>query len=340
MFARGGAWTNFNIQLRNLNATPTTPLVFDSYVPSWGGTALPWLKAGGANYAFEFGTWNDTVNDGGYTIRNLKLDGLGAAGSWGVHLRNNVRNVTLENLDISNFALGIHSGNDSSPGITDLVIRNSNVHHNFEMGMLGDANGMLIEGNTFAYNNATGSNFDHAIYMSGHGRDAVLRSNTFTNNSAVNGICTGGNVTIHGQWDGILIEGNTISQAAATGSCWGFSITPGYSTAEYFNNVVVRNNTIMNLGLCTICAISAPGVVISANKIINDTSTANQTNIMVSAPGSSGDAASTGATLSNNVFCSSTASTLSAPIVAVTGSVVSGTVVRLGADSRTGTCTR
>ncbi|MET0334085.1 MAG: right-handed parallel beta-helix repeat-containing protein [Rhizobacter sp.] len=340
LFARGGAWTGFNVQLRNLNTTADSPMVFDAYTPGWGGTALPWLKAGGANFAFQFGTWNDTANDGGYVIRNLRLDGLNVAGTWGVHLRNNVHHVTLENLDISNFALGIHSGNDTSPGITDLVIRNNNVHHNFEMGMLGDANGVLIEGNTFAYNNASGSNFDHAIYLSGHGRNAVLRNNTFTNNSAVNGVCTGGNVTIHGQWDGLLIEGNTITQAASTGSCWGFSITPGYSTAEWFRNAIVRNNTITNLGLCAICAISAPGIVISSNKIINDTSI-GQIAIMISTPGDSADAASDTPSITGNVVCTRSPVSSSLPVMAsVLGAVVSGTVYRTGADATTGACAR
>jgi hypothetical protein len=299
LFARGGVWTNFNLQLRNLNATPTSPLVFDAYAPSWGGTAVPWIKAGGSFYAFQFGTFGDTANDGGYTLRNLKLDGLNSATAWGLHLRNDVRAVLFENLEITGFELGLHSQQTGTTG-NAFTLRNSNIHHNSDMGMLGEGTDMVMEGNTFAANNFSGSAFSHAIYLGGHGRNGVIRNNTFTNNSVVNGACTGGNLTVHGQWDGLLIEGNTITQNASLGGCYGVAINPSYDTAEWFRNVVVRGNTIVNLGFVAIGAASAPGIVVENNLIVNLQPTYQAAILIPEREPRTGDAADTGAIVRNN----------------------------------------
>lgn len=271
LFARGGAWTDFRVMVKNLNATPASPIVFDSYAPPWGGTAAPWLRVR-QMVGFEFGHYNDTDHDGGYTVRNLKLDGEGV-GQWGFWLRTATRHVTLENLEITGFGIALHAVNEGDSGNTAFTLRDSHVHHNSEMGLLGSANDALIEDNTFADNNFSGSAFEHAIYLGSGGRESrniTLRGNTFRNNSVVDGTCTGGNVTLHGQFDGVLIENNAILQDASAGGCYGFSIGPAYTTAEWFRNVVVRGNTIVNLGNCAICAASAPGIVIENNLIVND----------------------------------------------------------------------
>ena len=334
LFARGGVWTNFAVSFRNLNATPTQPIVLDAY----GSGAAPWLKANGT--AIHFGAYNDTISDGGYTIRNLKLDGQNIAGSWGFFLHNAVRNVTIENMEITGFELGIHSQQTTGQENVALAVRNSNIHHNSGMGMLGDAVDMVLEGNTFAYNNFSGSTFNHAIYLSGQGRNGVIRNNTFTNNSVVNGVCQGGNVTVHGQWDGLLIEGNTITQAASAEGCWGFSITPGYAnSAEWFRNTVVRNNTITNLGGCAVCVVSAPGIVIESNRIFNNQ--ASQIAVTVSQPWEAGDDAGTAPTVRDNTVCFAQPNANSSAVaVRVAGGTVSGTVYRTGADASTGACLR
>ena len=337
LFARGGVWTGFSAIVRNLNATPTQPIVFDSYAPAWGGTERPWLQATNFIVAFQLGQHGDVENDGGYTIRNLKLDGVGKA-DWGVWLRTEVRNVTLDNLEITGFQIGVHSQSTGASGNTFLTLRNSNIHHNSGMGFLGDAFDLLIEGNTFANNNVSGSTFNHAIYLSGQGRNGVLRNNTFTHNSVADGMCRGGNVTVHGQWDGLLIEGNTITQTASSEGCWGFSVTPGYAnSAEWFRNTVVRNNTITNLGGCAVCVISAPGVVIQGNRIFNNQ--AAQIAVTVSSPGESSDDAGLSPTVRDNTVCFTQPNTSSAPVaVRVAGGLVSGTVYRTGAEATTGAC--
>lgn len=332
LFARGGVWTNFSVTLRNLNATPTQPLIFDAY----GSGAAPWLKA--STYAFNFGIYQDTASDGGYTVRNLKIEGQNLAGSFGFFVHNGTRNITIENMEIVGFELGIHSQQTPGADNVALVVRNSNIHHNSGMGMLGDAVDMVLEGNTFANNNFSGSVFNHAIYLSGQGRNGIVRNNTFTNNSVDNGMCRGGNVTVHGQWDGLLIEGNTITQQASSEGCWGFSITPGYNgSVEWFRSVVVRNNTITNLGGCSVCVISAPGIRIESNRIFNNQ--ASQIAVTVSPPSESSDDAGNNPSVLNNTVCFTQPSTSSAPVaIRVAGGTISGTVYRTGVDATTGAC--
>ncbi|MEY4563510.1 MAG: hypothetical protein RLZZ618_2787 [Pseudomonadota bacterium] len=342
LFARGGVWTQFNFQVSNPNVTLASPMVFDAYVPSWGtaNSPVPWVKAGGTFYAFQFGTYNDGILDGGYTVRNFKVDGLNATDSWGFYLREDLRGVLIENVEITGFHLGVHSTGGGNVG-TSLTLRNVNIHHNMGMGFLGEAVQLLIEDSTFTGNNFSGSIFNHAIYLGGHGRNATIRNNTFLNNSTVNGVCRGGNLTVHGQWDGLLIEGNTIQQDESVSGCWGVSVNPGYDTAEYFRNVVIRNNRVINLGGCAMCITSAPGVVVENNLIVNTRAT-SQSGIIIGAPNvGSGDDASGGSIVRNNtIYFAGNAGSLAIGFVNGSGAnnqVVSN-LIAFGPGTSNGSC--
>ena len=334
LFARGGSWAGFRLQVVNLNATAANPIVFDAY----GSGPAPLLNTP-SFIAFEFGKYNEFAQDGGYTLRNLKLDGNGT-GQWGMWLRSDLRNVTIENVEITGFAIGIHVQGGGPLGITDVTVRNSNLHHNREHGMLGRADNLLLEGNEVAHNNMDGGGREHGIYLSG-GRNVVLRNNTFANNSAPGGVCNGGNLTVHGQVDGMLIEGNTITQVAASAGCYGFSITAAYSTAEFFRNTVIRNNTITNVGICAVCVSAAPGILIEGNKIFDNQPGTGQRAVLIPAiaPGP-GDAADAGAIIRNNVVCFDAPGAGATVAQAPSAGSVTGNVYQTGAAARTGACTR
>lgn len=304
LFARGGVWTNFQVVVQNLNATPTEPIFFDSYAPSWGGSAAPWLKSNNITGAFEFGTWQDTNNDGGYVVRNLKLDGEGVS-VWGLWLRDNMRNLIAEDLEITGFGIGVHSQSGQPHGVTSFTLRNSIIHHNSEMGMLGSASDSVIENNTIASNNFSGSGFSHGIYLgsgSHESRNMIVRGNTFADNSVVSGVCTGGNFTVHGQWNGLLVERNTITQTASAGGCYGISINSAYASPEWFRNLIVRGNTIVNLGNCSICLTSAPGAIVENNLIANTQTTYHAGVLIPDRNADVGDDLDTGAIVRNNTM--------------------------------------
>ena len=332
LLQRGGAWADFSMNLENLNATPTNPLVIDAY----GTGAAPVLRTATGQAFRVGGRWGNTTNDGGYTIRNVVLDGMGTAerGLWFVQ---NVRGVTLDNVTIQNFRFGIESSLGVPHGVTGLTIRNSNISNNRSMGILGSYSDAVIEGSTFeGNNNITGSTGNHAIYFS-HGNRVTIRNNTFTGNSVVNGSCIGGNVTVHGVVDGLLIEGNTIRQVRSAISCYGFAITAGYTTAESFRNVVVRGNTVINVGMTSIAANAAPGILVENNRVIN-TQAAGQYGIWIPANGGAdaGDAAEGGAIVRNNTICFAQAQ--GSVGVSAPGAQASGNVIRFGADATTGAC--
>lgn len=335
LFRRGGAWNHRMLELENDYVTPAAPLVFDAY----GEGPLPLLRTARANAFLVGGRWANTSNDGGYTFRNLKLDGLGTA-DWGIWLVHNVRNVTVENVEITGFHIAIHASGGSPHGIHHVVVRNSTIRRNGSMGFLGTINNSVFEGNLFEANNFSGSNRNHAIYQSG-GNNNTFRNNKLIRNSVANGTCTGGNFTVHGQVDRLLIEGNLIEQDAAAGGCYGFSVTTGYDSNEWFRNVVVRGNTVVNVGYCAVCANAAPGILIEGNRLIN---TANTYQVSVQIPTSkrsAGDDEDVRAIVRNNVICHAAPASGSIDVrVAGEGAQVSGNVYRRDRDATTGPCAR
>jgi hypothetical protein len=335
LFARGGAWNHAATRLENLNVTPTAPLVFDAY----GSGAAPILRTASGTAFSVGGNWGNTTNDGGYTFRNLTLDGLGSA-QWGIWFVHNVRSVLVENVTITGFEIGAHSSTGTPYGVNAITIRNSNISRNSSMGLLGAMNGAVIENNLFERNNFHGTAVEHAIYYSG-GRNTVIRNNRFLRNSVLNGVCTGGNVTVHGQVDGLLIENNLIEQDAGAISCLGFSVIPGYTTAEWFRNVVVRGNTVVNVGTCAVCAGSAPGIVIEDNRAFKTNS--DQFNGVLMPIGNVDplDAADGNPVVRNNLLCQATPPANSTPArISISGAVVSDNQLLTGSNATSGACAR
>lgn len=341
LFRRGGAWTWANIRLENDNVTPTSPLVIDAY----GSGARPLFNANlGGGSAIDFGTYNNTSNDGGYTLRNVKFDGLGATAT-GLFLIHNLRHVIIENTEITGFYIGIQSQTRAPHGVTNVVIRNNSISGNRGMGILGQFSDSVIEDNLFERNNyVSGSGFNHGTYLSGNadgGRNITIRNNRYIRNSVVNGVCEGGNMTFHGQLDGVLIEGNTIEQDAGAAGCWLMSITQGYDTAEWFRNFVVRGNRLINGGNTAIAVQSAPGIVLEDNVIIN-TQAAYQTGINIGHNEyQNGDVPDGNAVVRNNTACYPTPiNGSSVALVTAPNSQVSNNVTLTGAAASTGVCAR
>lgn len=333
LLARGGVWANVALDLDNPNVTPANPLVIEAY----GTGAAPVLRSSVYNAITMGGRWGNTTNDGGYTLRNIRLDGLGTAerGLWFVQ---NVRGIMVENVDIENFRLGIESSEGAPYGVTGVTIRNSRINRNRSMGILGGFSDGLVDGVSFEGNNFSGSQLNHAIYYSGGAR-VTIRNSTFIANSVVNGTCLGGNVTAHGLIDGLLIENNTIRQTAAAPTCYGISITTGYATAEEFRNVVIRGNTVINVGMTSIGANAAPGIVVENNRVINTQSTA-QYSIWIPANGNtaSPDAADRDAVVRNNTICLVNTQGSAAVSANVPGAVISSNTLLSGAAALTGVC--
>lgn len=340
LLARGGVWTVPTLILDNPHVTAEAPLVIDAY----GTGERPWLQAPDVkNAVFMFGKYNNTSYDGGYTFRNLKLDGRGS-GQWGFFLIHNLHHVTIEDSEITGFHIGIHSQAMAPHGVNHVVIRRNAISRNRGMGILGQFNDSVIEENLFEGNNFSGSDYDHAIYLSGNeagGRRNTVRHNTFRHNSVVDGVCKGGNVTMHGQMDGMLIEGNTIEQRASARSCWGFSITSGYKTPEWFRNFVIRGNTVVNLGECSFCINASPGIVVENNRVFNDQKSPHAAVMITRGNRTPGDAEDRDAVVRGNVACfpSASSSQVAVRLAAPAANVIDN-VALTGEAATRGVCAR
>ncbi len=335
LFKRGGAWRGGFGQINNPYTSPDKPLTIDAY----GDGPLPEFRT--SRTGIEFGRYKDTLDDGGYVIRNIKLTGPAEVEHYsGIWLRDSVNGVVIEGVDISGFGIGIHFAG-GPPGIRNIKVLKSRIHRNIAQGLHGKASNAEYRGNLIEENNATtgGSNRNHGIYLSG-GNNVIIADNVLRNNSRDNaGVCRGGNVTFHGQMTGLLIENNLIEQER--GDCYGFSITAGYfpdQGSEYFRNTVVRNNTVVNVGGCSFCISSAPGIVIENNRMIN-TQGGSPPLVWIPANGGGsdpGDAGHEGAIVRNNVICGpGQVGSIRSP-----DSTVVANVSRVGAEARTGICAR
>ena len=340
LFARGGAWNMPGRDVENLNTTASARLTFADY----GAGAKPRFQATSFGTMFLHGNRQSQLNDGGYTYRNLHLRGMGNSGTdghWGIYLGNNVHAVTIEGVEIENFDLGLHMQSTSLPGVVNLVVRDSHVHRNVVQGIHGKAYNATFENNLIERNNPSGSNRNHGMYLSGGNNLRIVNNRFLFNSVDSSGRCNGGQFTLHGQTDGLLFEGNLIEQSAAGGGCYGVSITAGYTESEWFRNATVRGNTVVNAGICAICASAAPGVVVEGNKLINTQATF-QYGVQVPASGggeSPGDDPNGPAIVRNNTICQ-TAPQAGTGIVAPAGSTVTGNVLQSGAAATTGTCAR
>jgi hypothetical protein len=216
-----------------------------------------------------YGNIDSAKSGGGYVIKNLNLLSTTGAGK-GVFLYIGVHHMLLENLHIQGFSLGMQIAGSTTNFIKlkDSVIINSK-----QQGVLGGCTNCLYENNHFE-NNGSGM-LDHNIYLSstdGIVSNMTVRGNTLYKSSMVDGKCGGVSLVVHGKFEGITIENNLIKEdvGAAKGACYGISVDPGYAYEEYFKDVVIRGNTLLNVGGNAIGCASCDGALIENNTIIDE----------------------------------------------------------------------
>jgi hypothetical protein len=279
LFAKGGAWTDATIgNVYNYNATASSPIVFDSYSPIWGGVTKPILTESRVNTnLFNFADGGNADHDEGYIIRNLDLRG-GGTGQWGVFAYNDADYIQMENLDISDFGIGVHcaGSNTPNPGADyqnqHMSLLNSTITNCSDQGFLGGGDYLLIEGCLFENNGFAQAIFNHNIYVS-NSDHVIIRNNELYRSAVINGMADGVSLVVHGLVDDLLIEGNYVHEDAGmvTGNAWGIAVDPGYVSAEGFTNLIIRGNLLINMFNTCIGVASAPGAIIENNVIINET---------------------------------------------------------------------
>jgi hypothetical protein len=330
LFAKGGAWSNASMTaIQSLKSSASNPITFDSYTPSSGATARPILSESRSGYSmFGFDDGASPEADAGYVVQNLELRGNGVA-DRGIFTSQLVSDVTLNNLVIDGFKYGMQCGT----GILRVKLLNSTLTNNSSQGVLSECADSTIEGNTFDNNGFGSAVFDHSIYINsdyGGAKNVVIRNNTITRNTMIGGTCQSVALVAHGLIDGITIENNKIIQGAGTSTngCWGIAVDPGYDTAESFKRVIIRGNTVVNLGGVGIGCASCEAPLIENNVIVAD---AGPEMVGIAVPDrnrGSGDGYDSGAIVRNNslYFAKAPSSSVGIQLATVNGATAGSSV--------------
>ena len=283
LFAKGGSWVDASMGIFIATASVSNPVTWDGYTPPWGGTAKPILTEARADrYLFNFDDGGQKIADGGYIIRNLDLRGGGVmgvstGGASAIFAYWAVNDLVMENLEISGFKNAVYTAH-LPKNLTNgwenyrITLRNSYVHDNSASSFLGGAADLVIENNILDRNGATPI-LDHDLYISSVTR-GVIRNNTITRSVLdSNGKCTGSVIVVHGAVDGLMIENNKIVQPSGGSmpTCFGIEVSGGYDDAqgaEYFHDVVIRGNSVVNVGYIGIGARNCARCVVENNALV------------------------------------------------------------------------
>lgn len=289
LFCKNGSlWDAPNIQLANTNSTEASPITFGTYTPSWGDGAAPWFRYGFNGVAFQFGV-SGGAQTSGYVFDGLFLDGQSCATGADHAFTTNgtgVVGVTLRNMEVAHFALFMELQTPNAGRVTKKFrIQNSIIRDMYDIGFLGEADDIVFEGNTWSRNGGLGrdplngftpncgqgNSFGHHMYFSGvSGRNAVVRNNYYEkagNGGTGGNTCTSGSITVHGIWNGMTFDHNTINNSAGEGAnCGGIDLNAGYdSVNEAFSNIWIRGNLVINAG---ITASNSQNITIENNRVI------------------------------------------------------------------------
>lgn len=304
-FCRGGAFVEPSARnWNNSNSRANNRIVVQDYTPSPAPVidARPKITHTGNGHLFELS--KSGSHQEGYTFKNLDLKCTGCSGndaSVGFFLYNDIDDVTIDNVRIDSFRIGVQ-GADTS--LSNCVLKNSQIVNSHGQGFLGGCENGIIENNTFT-NNGGFTNKDHNLYWS-RGDNVIIRGNTLYKSSTGSGdTCSGSSIVIHTHvypMDNILIEGNNIYEDLnqANGQCYGISVAPGYSNGELFTNVTIRGNIIKNVGARSVNLTSCHDCLVENNIIIQEQNSYKNTAISSGTSRGAGDASNTRHTYRNN----------------------------------------
>ncbi|MFK8010825.1 MAG: right-handed parallel beta-helix repeat-containing protein [Marinicellaceae bacterium] len=285
-FCRGGAWsTSNNLRWVNRSCREDMRCTITDYTPNWasGDELKPLLNFENGVHGFNFSDSASAEHEEGYVLENLDL--RGSNGGNGVFLANDIDDVTLINLSITNFIIGVHLGgsqvcnpNDSSCDARNdrIILRDSTITFSYAQGWLGGSNGSQVINNYFS-DNGTRAVFDHNIYVSGSSNsvtDGMIISGNQLYRNAPNsdGRCSAVSLVVHGEHNNMMISNNYIKEelGMAIPGCWGIAVDNGYSEAEGFTNITIQNNRIENVGNISIGVGACDTCTIENNIISNN----------------------------------------------------------------------
>ncbi len=284
-FCRGGT---FEITERkwlwNYSCSKDKPCSIKSY----GDESLPNPKLVSlGETGLNFQNSGASKPDGGYLIKDLTIIS-NVAKAAGISMFNDVNDLTIENVHIEGFNVGVHPGGANSPENNSnqandrIVLKNSTIVNNRLQGWLGGCNDCLIENNHFENNGYKGPILYHNIYISSAVKsqsfkqsNITVRNNIIKHSTRVDGVCQGVSLVVHGIIENLEIVDNEIieDKGKSGAACWGIAIDPGNGLDESFVGLTIMRNTIRNVGGLGIGCASCKDVLIADNIIIDEANT-------------------------------------------------------------------
>ena len=258
LFARGASFSDASITVYIPKSNRQQPVVFESYAPSWGANAAkPILRAAKDNGGFSFADSGNANHDEGYVVRGLDLRGTDGSGT-GIFIYNDADYITLEDLSITGFALGVQcsGSNATEPGSNGknefITLRRSRIANNASQGILTMCHEMTVENNVFDDNGYERAMLDHNVYIEG-GEHVFFRGNSIINNGRHDRVglkCQSVAFVVHGLVRDLVIENNFIGESNADAGCWGLTVdvVNDNDVMDGFQDVVIRGNRIVNVG--------------------------------------------------------------------------------------------
>jgi len=292
-FCRGGEFSFVSAdRLYNPNCTASEPCSIDSYVSATKvSQEIPIIISTNGGTVFRFEDGGNADPDGGYIVRDLILKSKVAAKNYGVYVFNDVDDLTIDNLVIDGFYVGItlQGTNTLNEGADKhnerIVIKNSKIINNSGQGLLAGCSDCLIENNLFENNGYGKKVFNHNIYLSfSNDSNITVANNTLRKSAVVDGECSGVSMVMHGMASNIKVINNKVEEEVGRvgAGCWGISIDTGYSTREEsFTDVIIAGNEVINVGNMAVGCSSCVNVLIENNRIFNSNTVFGVTNIRV-----------------------------------------------------------
>jgi hypothetical protein len=278
-----GTWVNDGTKT---GCTAANPCVVRDYLPpgALGALPLPIITVG-SGHGVDMANGGNAEHQEGYVFLNLDLRSTsqGTSGN-GFFVYNDVDDVLVCGVAIDGFQVGFYmAGSNPAAAGSDgknvrIELRSSSISNCGSQGMLGSCDDCVVAGNRFANNGfgATTSSEgarNHNIYLSAHGLVHRMKvvGNDLYRSAMVGGACTGTPLVVHGMFADLLIEGNSIHEdlGAAGGGCWGLAVDTGYNGEhEEFTNVVIRRNTVTNVGNVSIGTTGCHNCLIENNLVL------------------------------------------------------------------------
>lgn len=277
-FCRGGSFTVDGGSWVNNRCKADTPCTITDYAPPWGtgGEGRALINTPVGKYAFSFADGGNADHEEGYVVSNLELRGTNGTG-YGFFLFNDIDDVVLDNLVVSAFDVGVliqgsNTPNTGSNGRNErITLKNSRIIDNAGQGFEGSCDGCSIINTIFDNNGYRGATFYHNLYWDGAvaSTGGRIAGNTLTRSAVVANKCQGVSLVVHGIHANLTIENNIIQEevGSAVEGCWGIAVDTGYASAEAFTGLIVRGNTINNVGNVGIGLNACSDCLIEGNSI-------------------------------------------------------------------------